>query len=580
MNDQKIENLLNLALDATEVERERSLELDVGFDDLTRTWELIVKYSGDIGRLARENEEITVVEMLNNFAVVTVPEHLIDRLADQPEIEYIEKPKRLFFAVNQGRTASCIPPVQNERFRLFGQGVLVAVIDSGIDYTHPDFRNEDGTTRIVNLWDQTVSAGPAPEGYLIGTEYSAEQINEALQKATPQEQYAVVPSRDLSGHGTHVAGIAAGNGRASSGVYKGVASQSELLIVKLGNPRADSFPRTTELMQAVDYVVRKSIALGTPAAINISFGNTYGSHSGTSLIETYLNNVSNLGRTAICVGTGNEGAAAGHTQGVLTEGNPRDIEFSISNNETAMNLQIWKSYVDEVNIAIVHPSGMEAGPIQPFLGPQRFVMGGTELLLYYGEPSPYSIYQEIYIDFLPREQYLDSGIWKIRLVPERIVSGRYDMWMPSEGALNTGTRFLTPTENITLTIPSTASGVISVGAYDSRRRTYAAFSGRGYTWMTNQPKPDLVAPGVDIMSAAPGGGYTSRSGTSMATPFVSGSAALLMQWGIVNGNDLFLYGEKLKAYLQRGARELPGFTEYPNSQVGYGALCVRDSLPV
>ena len=186
MNDQKIENLLNLALDATENERERSLELDVGFDELTRTWELIVKYSGDIGRLTRENEEITVVEMLNNFAIITVPEHLIDRLADQPEIEYIEKPKRLFFAVNQGRTASCITPVQNERFNLFGQGVLVAVIDSGIDYAHPDFRNEDGTTRIVNLWDQTVSAGPSPEGYLIGTEYTAEQINEALQKATPR----------------------------------------------------------------------------------------------------------------------------------------------------------------------------------------------------------------------------------------------------------------------------------------------------------------------------------------------------------------------------------------------------------
>ena len=137
MNDQKIENLLNLALDATENERERSLELDVGFDELTRTWELIVKYSGDIGRLTRENEEITVVEMLNNFAIITVPEHLIDRLADQPEIEYIEKPKRLFFAVNQGRTASCITPGQNERFNLFGQGVLVAVIDSGIDYAHP-----------------------------------------------------------------------------------------------------------------------------------------------------------------------------------------------------------------------------------------------------------------------------------------------------------------------------------------------------------------------------------------------------------------------------------------------------------
>lgn len=580
MNDQKIENLLNLALDATPEELEKSLELEVGYDAQSQTWEVIVKYYGNIERLAEEYEDIQVVRLLNEYAILTVPENLIDRLANIPEIEFVEKPKRLFFAVNNGRAASCIPAVQNMPYELFGEGIFVAIIDSGLDYSHPDFCNEDGTTRIYSLWDQTASSGPPPEGYLIGTEYSREQINEALRETTVQGRYSIVPSRDLSGHGTHVAGIAAGNGRASRGVYRGVASESELIVVKLGTPRPDSFPRTTELMQAVDYSIRKSIEAGRPVAVNISFGNTYGSHDGTSLLETYLDGVSSLGKNSICVGTGNEGAASGHTSGRLTEGIPRDIELAVSTNERALNLQIWKSYVDKMDISVIHPSGQTAGPIQNFLGPQRFILGETELLLYYGEPSPYSTSQEIFIDFIPRGTYIDSGVWKIRLSPGRQVLGQYEAWLPSEGVLNTGTRFLVPTEALTLTIPSTAPKVITVGAYDARLRSYASFSGRGNIAVPYSVKPDLAAPGVNITSCAPGGGYDTRSGTSMATPFVTGSAALLMEWGIVRGNDPFLYGEKCKAYLRSGARALPGFAEYPNSQVGFGALCLRDSLPV
>jgi subtilisin family serine protease len=197
----------------------------------------------------------------------------------------------------------------------------------------------------------------------------------------------------------------------------------------------------------------------------------------------------------------------------------------------------------------------------------------------YGEPSPYSIYQEIRLELIPKNTYLDSGIWTITLLPRRVIDGTWEMWMPAAAARNYGTRFLTPSASTTLTIPSTASQVITVGAYDWATDQPASFSGRGRTWGTDQVKPDLVAPGVDITSCSPGGGYTSRTGTSMATPFVTGSCALLMQWGIQNGNDPFLYGEKLKAYLRRGARKLPAFVEYPNPQVGWGALCLKDSLP-
>lgn len=439
----------------------------------------------------------------------------------------------------------------------------------GIDYSHPDFRNPDGTTRILALFDETLDR-----------EFTAEEINRALAAENEQERYRIVPSRDISGHGTHVTGIAAGNGRASGGVNRGVAYESPLLIVKLGTAEPQGFPKTTQLMRGLDYAVKKALEYQMPMAVNISFGNTYGSHSGTSLLETYINDISNYWKTSIAIGTGNEGTSRGHTSGVLRLGEEQEIELGAGSYETSLSLQIWKSYVDDFQILLTAPNGRQIGPIRQLQGPQRFTIGETELLLYYGEPSPYSPYQEIYIDFLPADSYIDAGVWKITLIPEKIVQGRYDMWLPGQTALNRGTGFLYPTEETTLTIPSTAEKVISVAAYDARYNQLAEFSGRGYTWQTGQIKPDIAAPGVEIRSAAPGGGYVVRSGTSMATPFVTGSAALLMQWGIINGNDPYLYGEKIKAYLLRGARQLPILPEFPNNALGWGVLCLRDSLPM
>ena len=577
---QKAENLLNLALDATSEEREKSLELEVGYQPSDQEWDLIIKYSGNLEAVREIASSVT--ELSNEYAILTVPESRIEQLAQIPEIEYIEKPKRLFFEAANGKRVSCILPVQTAPLKLFGAGILTAVIDSGIDYSHPDFRNTDGSTRIRALWDQSIVGNP-PEGYFLGTEYTQDQINAALQEPTKVRQEQVVPSRDVSGHGTSVAAIAAGNGRGSvGGIYAGVAPESELLIVKLGNPRQGGFPRTTELMQGVDYVLRKALEYRMPVAINISFGNTYGSHEGTSLLERYLDDMSNYWKSVICVGSGNEGTSAGHTSGMLKEREEQRVELGVQQREPALNVQLWKSYVDEVDISVIGPSGVRVGPISERLGTQRFRIGGTEILLYYGKPSPYQTNQEIYFDFIPTGSYIDSGVWQIVLTPRKVVTGIYQMWLPSQSVLNQGTAFLNPVSSDTLTIPSTASRVVTVGAYDARSFSYADFSGRGALEKNAEmwvQKPDLAAPGVRVTTAKAGGGYGEYSGTSFAVPFVTGSAALLMEWGIIRGNDPYLYGEKVKAYLRRGARHLPGYEQWPNNQLGYGVLCVESSLP-
>ena len=274
MPDQKIDNLLNLAMGAIPEERAKSENLNVGYDSSERLWDMIVKYSGPESGLGGEG--IQVVPLLGGYAVVTLPESEIKAYSAREQIEFIEKPKRLYFETFQAREASCILPVQAGSNGLTGKGILVGVVDSGVDFFHPDFRNEDGSSRILRLWDQSINGNP-PEGYTRGTEYTKEEIDEALVLGETEGR-RLIPSRDVSGHGTAVLGIAAGNGTVSEGVNRGVAYESDLLVVKMGNAGENSFPRTTELMEGIDYLIRQAVRMGRPIAINISFGNNYGSH--------------------------------------------------------------------------------------------------------------------------------------------------------------------------------------------------------------------------------------------------------------------------------------------------------------
>ncbi len=592
--DQKLENILNLALETPEEEREQTESLNVGYSAETRSWELIVKYHGSLDRLREQN--IVVEELIAGYAVLTVPEALVDMVSDTPEIEYVEKPKRFYYGQTFPAGTSCFPPVTMRTPFLNGRGVLLAVLDSGITWDLEVFRKADGSTRIRYLWDQTVSEetasmryGKMPDGFSLGTEYTAEEINAALQMHA-LDRYRLIPSRDLSGHGTAVAGIAAG--KSADGFYTGAAPEAELIVVKLGLPGnsggvEEGFPRTTEILRGVTYALRKARQLNMPLVINLSFGNSYGSHDGSSLLERFLDNASEIGRTVICVGSGNEGAARGHFAGNITRDSR--VELAVGNYERNLNIQLWKNYSDVFRIRLQAPGGEEAELSTNIQGGKYTLeLEQTRILVYLGEPLPYAVAQEIYLDMIPAEgSYINAGIWTIRLEPVVTVTGQYYLYLPAGNGRGDSTGFYRSTPQVTLTVPSTAAKVITVGAYDPVYDTYADFSGRGYADSTRTigvaaaglTKPDLVAPGVNIQAPDVYGTFTPTTGTSFATPIVSGAAALLMEWGIVRGNDPFLYGEKIKAYLRKGARPLKGEKEYPNDRVGYGRLCVADSLP-
>lgn len=568
MANQKLEDQLSLALDTPAQMREKSDNLDTGYAPLENTWELIVKYNGNLDRLTGG---IRVEPLIAGYAIVTIPENLIGAFSRMEEIEFIEKPKKLYPQVTAGLGASCfyplLQPVSGKA--LSGQGVYMAILDSGIDYTDPMFRYADGTTKIAWLWDQGKRADAEkgekpPQGFFTGVEYSRKMLNANLQKNS--ERLTI----DVTGHGTNVAKIAVQG-----------APESELIVVKLDTARG-TYPSTVSLLRAFTYVAKKAQAENMPVAINLSYGNTYGAHDGSSLLERFIDNITEVGRNVICIGAGNEGASAGHFAGKLSENEIQRISFAMGTYERSFSMQLWKWYADRMDISILSPAGEQYLIRNQNAGgeAQQAVMEQTQLLIFSGRPQPYRKREEVYIDFIPVETYLNTGIWTIEITPRRIANGELRLYMPSAVVRSENTRFLLPSPAQTLTIPSTAQKVITVGAYNAYVRSYAAFSGRGDAGSdrAENNKPDLTAPGVNIRIGEGESGAV-VSGTSYATPFVTAAAALLMEYGIVQGNDPFLYGEKVKAYLHAGARQLPGYDIWPNDQVGWGALCVSESLP-
>lgn len=637
--EQKLDSELSLALSLPEEERMRNAVLRSGYDPGSRIWTLLLLYHGSLDEIEAALP-VSIVPLLGSYAVIRIPAEKIPALLVFPQVLYLELFRPLYEETITGIAESCMDTVLPVRpgpggslatgeggGTLTGRGTAIAILDSGVDYRHPDFCTADGATRILTYWDQTLDYD-GMNRYGVGRIFSREELDRLLTAAAGSgapgsgvpgdlpvsvssagtavpdmeaddgapgggapggqtvsapatEAPLPEPSADFSGHGTHIAGICAGNGRASGGRNRGAAPESSLLVVKLKNDADSVFTDYANLMMAVDYVVRFASDAALPLSINISYGSNDGPHDGSGLMERYLNNCIFYGKNVVVTATGNEGISRRHSHVQVSEDTRNAVPFSVAPGENSLYLQLFKHYGDTFTYRLSPPDGSGEILIPGRAGIYRFSLGNNLIRLIISDPTPYQSLQELFLVLLPSASglSLSSGVWQFHIQAESVVSGSVNLWLPSREATNAATGFLSPSVDGTLTIPSTAANVISVSGYNSTTDTFASFSGRGFLRGPVSDKPDLTAPAVNILSTAPGGGYSIKSGTSLAAPFVSGAASLLMEYGIVQGRDLFLYGEKIKALLQKGARPLPAFSEYPNPSVGWGALCLKDSLP-
>lgn len=373
-----------------------------------------------------------------------------------------------------------------------------------------------------------------------------------------EENISEAPIQITSMHGTHVTGICAS-----------IANEANIIAVRVGRRQIDTFSKSTEFMRAIKFILDKSLELKMPVAINISYGSNEGSHKGLSLFEQYIDDMSLFWKNNIVVAAGNNASRGGHKRIQLKNGEIQEVEFVVGEHEEILNLNIWPNYVDEFSISLRDPSNRSTQELSQQNSNINNRLGTTTITGVFYEIPPYALVRRVTIQMSSLIQ-ITPGIWTLVFKPKDIVKGDIDIYLPTAEGISKDTRFLEPSEILTVTVPGTASQVITVGSFNSRTDVRSLFSGEG-DFENGVYKPDLLAPGEDIISYLPGGTLGALTGTSMATPHVTGVCCLLMQWGIVDGNDPFLYSQKTRAMLNKSAKR-SGIRVYPNSSYGYGFL--------
>jgi len=578
--NQKIDITLDLVLKLPEERKQRSGYLKTGFETLTDTWEVIVKYTGkNIKKIAKELD--AEVEILSErFAILTIEEEKIYLLSQYNEIEYIEKPRRLINSINTVRKYNLDKLQKYYVDDLYGEGVIIGIIDSGIDYSNPDFINEDGSTRIISIWDQSVVEGQPPKGFKKGTEWTRKEIDGALKNLEEDKHSSVIHHVDALGHGTCIAEIAAGNGRSSERGYSGLAPKSELIVVKLGSRGGEGFSRTTEFMRAMRYLVDKAKKLNKPIVINGSYGTNEGAHDGNSLFESFIDEIIDEWKITMVVAAGNEGSTGHHFGGKIEKNEEMEIKIEVGKEERVITLEIWKSYYDILHFELISPYGYTTGKMKGDEDLYKIDLDELECYICFNDPNQYDKSQQGYILILPKNDTIEEGIWELKIYGENVVDGSLDIWLPMTEIVHEETRFLKADANGTVKIPGTASKVITVGSYDPLTNTVSKFSGKGEVKKKQSIKPELVAPYKNIITPIDKIENIDLVGTGISAAYVTGAAALLMEWGIIKGNDPEMYGDKVKVYLTKGAMRKNRNIKFPNNVWGFGSLWIENSLDI
>jgi len=469
---------------------------------------------------------------------------------------------------------SGIAQVQREPLNLTGRGVIICVIDTGIDYTDPVFRDSQGNSRILAIWDQTIQTGTPPEGFLFGTEYTREDINRALQAEDP---YAVVPSRDEIGHGSIMAGVAAGSRLEGSRSYLGAAPNADIVVVKLKEckPYLREFyllpsdvPAYEEgdIMLAVKYADSYAKPFSRPVVICLGLGTNYGNHTGRAPLPRYLDFIASQRSRAVVVCGGNEGNAAHHYQGDMGEQkragmNSMPVEIRVGEHSNGFILELWGSVPDVFTVSVRSPGGETIPSLR--LGIQDsitygFVYERTKITIAGMLVEPASGEELI----LMRIVEPTPGIWTFQVeTAGESHNGSFHMWLPISQFLNVPVYFLEPSPYITLTEPSMAENVICVSAYNDANNSFYIESGRGFT-RKGMIKPDFAAPGVNVYTI-----QGRQSGTSLAAAITAGAVAQFMQWAVVQGNNRVVASQEIKNYFARGASRSFDVI-YPNREWG------------
>ena len=464
-----------------------------------------------------------------------------------------------------------------------GNGVMVGLIDSGIDYTHPAFRFQNGGTRILALWDQTIQTDEIMERFPYGTEYTRDVINQALASDDP---YSSVPSTDEDGHGTFLAGIMAGSEDVSED-FIGAAPEASIVAVKLKPAKeylrdyyvikeGASAYQETDIFMAVEYVLQKALEYQMPVVICLGLGNTLNSHEGTSNLSQYLNAVNNVTGVCVVVAGGNELGKAHHYSGFIpSRDDSQTVELKVGASERGFQMELWGGSSDVFSVEIVSPEGERIARSQSRLGQsQRVKLLFEDTEIYIADRSA----------GLPGGNFLSviqfrnptPGIWTIRVFGDRILNGGFNIWLPMEKFIEETTYFLSPDPNITLTSAATTSSTVVTANYSHYNDSLYVTSSRGYT-ASGFVKPDVAAPGVNVFGPVPGGRYERRTGSSISAAHAAGAAALLFEWGLLNVIILNMDGNDIRRLLIQGAVQKQN-EEYPNQGWGYGAMNLKNTF--
>lgn len=483
-------------------------------------------------------------------------------------------------------------PVLNNQ----GAGVIVGFVDTGINYTDSLFRNVDGSTRIIGIWDQTNNSDNSNNienetakpfsafSALYGTQYTAEEINLALNSDNPA---SIVPTRDENGHGTFLASIAAGNRDERAG-FSGAAPQASIAMVKLKPAKqylrdfyliqdgADAY-QENDIMMGVSYLYFLARKYSMPLVVCIPLGTNMGSHMGMSRLGQYLNQVSLSNGSAVITAAGNETGARHHFRAVMdADTDEVTAELRVGEREAGFSMELWAENMGAYTVGFISPTGEVAREISvPLRGENTvsFLLEQTQITVYTQIADVSSGSQFIFMRF----ENPMSGIWRILIRNSLDIRETFHIWLPVRGFISDETYFLRPDPDTTITDPGNARYPITVTAYDHTKNSIYIHASRGYS-LSGRIKPDLAAPGVNILGASVSGiRLTRMSGTSVSAAHLAGAAAILLNWGVLNANYPYLNTPVLKSIFVRGAQRNPALT-YPNREFGYGTLNLYEAF--